>query len=607
MRVSLRWKILLLVVLSPVALAAATLVLVHRDVHEHVDDSSIHESLQHSVSVFEGMLATRSRALAGGGQVVAQDPRFFSLLMLGVSQRDARFTATVRGMAADFNRITQTDVFEVFDRRGRLLASVGEHPSSPSARSALLQAALAGRATNGVLVEEGRHYQAVATPVRADGRVIGVLMLGASISTGLASELRNMMHCEVTFLSEGRITGTTQSNPKVRKALLVRLDQLQLGGDASLRRLGVWRVQGGGQEFISLIRRIPGTSPGDSQYYVLQREFDPEVRFQHAIQQDLIALAAVALILAILSALFFSGLLIAPLNGLVRAAREMERGNYDEPIAVRRGDEIGYLAERFARMRQQERAYVASLEQTAQLKTDFIRVASHELRTPLSVIDGYVDLIGDGSLGTLSEPQQRGIDSMRQHLARLKRVAEDASLVAQVQGERLSLELQSASAEGLVRRAVAMAISSGGGRRLTIETLVDEDCGEIVVDDDAVSRAIRHLVTNAIRFTEDGGRITVHAAGDRDEVRVTVTDTGMGMGADVLLALRTHGLIPRDSIHHQSAADLQYGSRGLGLGFAIARGVVEAHGGRVEVESTPGEGTRVTLHMPRGECELAAA
>jgi len=126
MRISLRWKILILAVLTPATLGLATLLTVKRNVTAHVNSSSIHESLEHSVAVFESMLRTRSRALVGGAQVIVQDPRFFSLLMLGPTQRDSRFVTTVGDMAHDFNQITQTDLFEVLDRQGRVLASVGD-------------------------------------------------------------------------------------------------------------------------------------------------------------------------------------------------------------------------------------------------------------------------------------------------------------------------------------------------------------------------------------------------------------------------------------------------------------------------------------------------
>ena len=125
MRLGLRLKILLITVMTPLSLGCVTYVIVHRNVARHVNSSSIHENLEHSAQVFESVLAARARAFEGGAQVIARDPRFFSLLTLGPEQRDTRFIATVRGMANDFNAITQTTLFEVFDRHGRLLASVG--------------------------------------------------------------------------------------------------------------------------------------------------------------------------------------------------------------------------------------------------------------------------------------------------------------------------------------------------------------------------------------------------------------------------------------------------------------------------------------------------
>jgi hypothetical protein len=126
MHFGLRGKIILITVATPLILGIATMVTVHRSVREHVDGSSIHASLDHSVLVIEHMLSARARALAGGAQVIARDPRFFSLVTLGEYQRDRHFLDTMRGMAEDFNRFTELEVFEVIDRRGRTLASVGE-------------------------------------------------------------------------------------------------------------------------------------------------------------------------------------------------------------------------------------------------------------------------------------------------------------------------------------------------------------------------------------------------------------------------------------------------------------------------------------------------
>lgn len=607
MRLGLRWKILLLTVLTPVTLAVATLVMVNRDVAEHTDASSLHENLGHSAAVFEGMLATRLRALEGGAQVVAQDPRFFSLLMLGLSQRDARFDATVRGMAHDFNGITQTDVFEVFDRRGRLLASVGQTKSSPDARAALVTRALGGDLSTGVLAEGSSHFQAVAVPVRADRRLVGVLLLGAEIGSTLARELRSQMRCEVSFLSGRTLTGTTLSASGERRALLEKLNEIELGPETNPVRLGLLRVHGAA-EYLTLVRRIPGTSAQSAQFYVLQRAFDPEAVFQRTIRNDLLALAAVALILAIATSLVFSEQIILPLQKLVRGAREMEAGNYEHPIEVRRDDELGYLADQFTRMRAREQAYVKSLERATRLKGEFISIASHELRTPISVLAGYRDLLAEGRLGPMSPKQAKVVDSMREYLERLGRVAEDAAMVADMRDERLSLDRKPVPVEAVLSLAVDSATGAAAGRRVRVESTLETPDEIVNVDSLALVQALTHLITNGIRFTPDDGRVEVRAAVRDGVLTIAVSDTGVGMGEEAVDSLRSHGAAERDAAHHRSAVGLEFNSGGLGLGFSLARGIVAAHGGQIEIESRAGEGSRFTVVIPLDDDrELRAA
>ena len=607
MRLSLRWKILFLTVLTPLTLAVATLATVRRDVNEHVNSSSIHESLEHSVSVFEGMLATRTRVLAGGGHVIAQDPRFFSLLMLGTGQRDSRFVATVKGMARDFNRITLTDLFEVVDRRGRVLASVGASHSTAGARADFVHAALRGRMVEGILVEPGgSHFQVAATPVVADGQTVGVLLLGAEIGSDLANELHQQMRCEVTFLSHGRVTGTTLVDPQDRAALLAELARLELHASTELRRYGVLRVRGRQSVYLTLVRGIPGAAPGDLQLYVMQRSFDPESSFQHIMQNDMLMLEALALIMAIVTGWLFSGQILGPLHRLVRGAREMEKGNYDQPLDVRRRDELGYLAEQFARMRQRERAYVSSLEQAARLKSEFISIASHELRTPISVLSGYRDLLADGELGAVTPKQAQALESMHEYLGRLTRVAEDATRVAQLQGERLAIDPQPREVEPVVRRAVGAAIAAGTGRDVRVEARVEAFDGPVIMDGEMIAQAITHLVTNGIRFTPDGGRVDVVARREDGRLVLTVSDTGVGIAAEELAALLSHGVAANEAKHHQTAVGLAFNSPGLGMGLSIVRGIVEAHGGRLHAESAPGRGSTFTIELPLDAARRAA-
>src|SRR5262252_2227058 len=200
-RLRLRWKLLAFTALAPVLLALGTLWTVNRNVSGHLEDN-IHESLRRTA------------------RVIVRDPRFFSILTLPVAFDDVQYRATVNGVARDFQAITQSDLFEVLDRRGRMLASVGPLRSTASARSALVRSALRGEVASGVLVEERAHFQATVTPVVAGRRVVGVLVLGAEIGEELAARLRGLTHSEVTFVSEGRATGSTLSDGGDRAPLL---------------------------------------------------------------------------------------------------------------------------------------------------------------------------------------------------------------------------------------------------------------------------------------------------------------------------------------------------------------------------------------------------
>ena len=598
MRTSLRWKILLLAVLTPLVLGLATVVTVHHNVKQHVDSSSIHESLERSVAVFESMLNTRSRALAGGARVIVQDPRFFSLLMLNSSQRDHRFTATVKGMALDFSAITRADLFEVLDRKGRLLASVGGSSTTGSIREPLVRRALGGEAAEGLLAEQQACYQAAATPVYADGQVIGVLLLGARVDGALARELKSEMQCEVTFLSGRRVTGTTLNAPGDLAAMGRLFKTIDFQQAPDLKQLGVLRVKSASREYLTMLRRIPGADPNGTQFYVMQRSFDPETSFQHVMQRDMVMLAVIAVLVALITGWLLSDQIVRPLNALVRGAQAMETGDYSHPLEVLRRDEIGYLVERFVEMRKRESAYVNSLEQVAKLKNQFISVASHELRTPISVLASYCDLLSGGNLGAVVPKQQEALGVMRGYITRLTRIAEDATQMAQVQGERLVLNVQPCAVEVMVQQAVGAAIAQRRQRPVRVSLTCDRFEGPILVDEKVLSVAITQLVTNAIRYTQDGGEVQVHVAEAAGRLRIQVRDRGVGISADKLEALLTHGVPLGASLDHRSSDGLEFKSAGLGLGLAITRAVVEAHDGVLLANSREGEGSIFALELP---------
>ena len=144
-------------------------------------------------------------------------------------------------------------------------------------------------------------------------------------------------------------------------------------------------------------------------------------------------------------------------------------------------------------------------------------------------------------------------------------------------------------------------------RDVRVEASVEPYVDAVELDGQAIAQAITHLVTNGIRFTPDGGRVEVRARIDDGRLLVSVKDTGIGMAPERLEALRSHGLGVRDSKHHQSATGLEFGSSGLGLGLALARGIVEAHGGHIEIESQQSLGSTFTIVLPVAGATRAAA
>ena len=607
LRPGLRAKILLVSAFMPAALAASVLLTVHRDVRAHVESTSIHENLEHSATVFESMLAVRLRALAGGAQVIASDPRFFSLVMLGPSQRDPHFVATVKGTADDFNRIVQTDVFEVYDRRGHVLASVGPRSTVPTGRASILRDALAGKNVARVVIEGRDHFQVAAVPVRADRQIVGVLLLGAQIGKPLAEELKAEMLSEVTFVSNGRITGSTLTQPVDLDALRGVLGSEAGAPPAELKHQGVTKLQAGAQTWLTLVRPLPDAEPGTSQLYVMQRSHDPESAFLARMQVDMSQLGIVAILVALVAGWLFARQITRPVMALVRGARAMERGEFDAPIDVKNRDELGYLAERFRVMRDRERTYVQSLQESARVKSEFISVASHELRTPISVITGYRDLLSDGSLGAVSPHQMQALNAIRDSVGQLARLAEQATQMAQLEGDRVTLEPSEVEIDAVVTRAIALAQASAPDRKVRVVHLLPTDLGTMWADLGRLTETLTHLVANGIRFTPDGGEVKVTGHGDDAWVVLQVRDTGVGIPAGRLEQIFDRSLMMRDSRHHHSSAALEFQSKGLGFGLAIARAIVEAHGGTIDAASTEGEGTTITLRLPRRGVEALAA
>lgn len=595
MRVGLHWKILVATVLPLLGLTAGALWTVNRNISSQAQ-RNIREDLVRAASIFEDMLTSRAEELAIAGQVIVEDPKFFSVLTLPVSGRDPQLRATAEGVAEDFDAITQADLFLTFDSEGNLVADASQARLTRKEWRDLIRPALTGRPYSFILVDADRHFQVSVTPVRAGQRLIGALLLGAGIDQGLAERLRSLTRSDVTFLSAGVVTGSTLERSEDRQALAASLSR-RTGGALPPEGL-VFDFDGARSRYVSIAREIRGSAAGQGQLYVMQRSLEAETAFLAPMRATLIEIGFLVMIVSVGVGYIISRGVTAPVRTLVRGAEEMERGNYDYPLEVRSQDEIGYLARRFRDMRQRQRSYVKSLEEVARLKGDFIDVASHELRTPLSILKGFLELLLLERLGPVTPNQREALTAMERGVGTLTRIAEDASRLAQIQSERLVLSPGVHDVASLLTDAVKRAHASGTGRHVTVRLDVAWDLPPATLDGSRLTDAVYHLVCNGIRFTPDGGSVSVDAKRQGDDLVIQVRDTGVGIETERLARVLDRSLVIRDSRNHHSSSTLEFNSAGLGLGIPIARGVAEAHGGTLTARSAPAEGSVFVLRMP---------
>lgn len=224
-----------------------------------------------------------------------------------------------------------------------------------------------------------------------------------------------------------------------------------------------------------------------------------------------------------------------------------------------------------------------------QMKDDLIALVSHELRTPLTSIVGYLELVTSPEAGELSEEQRRHLAVVERNAQRLIRVVSDLLLVAQVQAGHLNL-LREDIDISLVAEECVNAVRTTAATRAIELSLVTAGVTRVLGDRQRVAQVLDNLLSNALKFTPDGGSVAVQVSGTGGHVAVTVADSGIGIPAAEQEQLFTR--------FFRSSAAMERAVQGTGLGLSIARAIVEAHGGEVSVSSRVGEGSTFSVVLP---------
>jgi signal transduction histidine kinase len=268
-----------------------------------------------------------------------------------------------------------------------------------------------------------------------------------------------------------------------------------------------------------------------------------------------------------------------PLHRLRTATQAVAAREFSEPLEVTGPSEIRDLTGAFNRMAER-------LGEIDRLKDEFFTSISHDLRTPLSAIRWSADLLHTGALGPLSEKQLRLAETIQSSSLRLLTLVGQIVELGRLRAGRLQLDVKPTELRAMVSRALdeVRPLAELGELRLDLD--VPPDLPLVAADAGRVQQVIVNLLGNAVRFTPAGGHVVVSARAQADEVAVRVADTGIGIPAD---------LLPKIFDAYEQA---HRGRGGTGIGLTVVRGLVEAHGGRVSVQSDEGRGSTFTFTLP---------
>jgi two-component system sensor histidine kinase BaeS len=312
----------------------------------------------------------------------------------------------------------------------------------------------------------------------------------------------------------------------------------------------------------------------------------PGAAFLDRINLQILVGAMVAVVLALLLAIFLARTLTRPIRELTLATQVVAAGKPAQQVPVRSRDELGQLATSFNRMS-------SDLSRSLELRRQMTADIAHELRTPLSIIVGHAEAVHDGVLPASTE----SFEIIREEAGRLEHLVEDLRTLSMADAGELKLAIQPCNVAELLRSAERTYAHQTRQKDISIETRLDPDLPDINVDIQRMKEVLSNILDNALRYTPQAGRITMSAAAVDNQVEIRIKDSGPGVATDDL-----------DKVFerfYRTEASRNREEGGSGLGFAIARSIIEKHDGRIWAESQPGEGLSVIIRLPAQKSSTA--
>jgi signal transduction histidine kinase len=302
-----------------------------------------------------------------------------------------------------------------------------------------------------------------------------------------------------------------------------------------------------------------------------------------------IAVGAGSVVLALALGLVLSWSLIGPIQRTESRLAEIAAGDFTGRLDVPNRDELGALAANVNRMNGELRRLYGELETASRHKSEFLANMSHELRTPLNAIIGFSQVLRQRLFGEVNEKQEEYLDDILSSGNHLLSLINDVLDLSKVEAGQVELEVASFSLREALERGVVMVRERASKEGVRISLELEPGVDLVDGDERRLRQVIFNLLSNAVKFTPEGGNVVVASSRGDHEVQVSVTDTGPGIAADDQERIFEE--------FQQTEVGAQQ-REGPGLGLALSKRLVELHGGRIWVESEPGNGSRFVFTLP---------
>jgi len=462
---------------------------------------------------------------------------------------------------------------------------------------------------------DSRSYYYTALPVSLNGQVIGVIVVGNSLNT-LLPYLKSISLADVTIYDEnGQVSASTLAADNPAALALDAEDYTQALGVISATQQK--QVNLGGRGYSLAVGSLQ-ISVDTVAVYSVALPSDYVISPGSASRNTYIVLFGIAMVAVVVIGIFISQPIIQPLFSLVRTSQSIAQGNLDQRSGIKSKDEIGTLASTFDEMtsRLQQRTEELEktyhiLEQMDRTKSSFIDVSAHELRSPLTSVKGYAQMM---QLKVKDNPDLNALtNGLIDGVNRMAEIVNNMLDVTRIDANALKLVPDNVQIAAIMMRVERTFQKSLQERNLTLKTDGLADLPTLYVDPDLIYKVFYHLVMNAIKYTPDGGAIRVYGQVLRGnaqipEMEIVVEDSGVGVAIEHREAIFEKFFQTGEVMFH-SSGKTKFKGGGPGLGLAIARGIINAHNGRIWVDS-PGHddetcpGSKFIVHLPMTEARI---